>query len=372
MRSWVALLVSVATLASPSVEAATFSGECAPVIEPQLEELSFLLAKVVPSQGSCEASNRTSFTPDMRVITTEVSRPAFEGAREFGQPSGERKIVQTSWSPTVIADEDIAPRPIFAINRFEPYRKAREIHEASTSLVHDAVAVPAGNAYGKISVVRAEPWQKWRAKNMTGLIDAAVDMSLMSTLVLASGGVGIAYQNLRSLENVWNSPLDVSEGSSEMVDGVRTRDFDRALDGYTEACSGAITALSIAVPLSKAPRSIRPTRVGSTPYVVNGVTVVDSFTGKTLLQGPIDVAPTIQRIRSKGSFPHRNDGSVFKNTVVKGRTVPELPVEPYGYYREYVHPTPGVKGAGPQRVVVGQSGEIYYTPDHYKSFIRLH
>jgi filamentous hemagglutinin len=30
-----------------------------------------------------------------------------------------------------------------------------------------------------------------------------------------------------------------------------------------------------------------------------------------------------------------------------------------------------VSGAGPQRIVSGQGGELYYTPDHYKTFIPL-
>lgn len=42
---------------------------------------------------------------------------------------------------------------------------------------------------------------------------------------------------------------------------------------------------------------------------------------------------------------------------------------PVGYYTEYVHPTPGILGPGPQRIVVGQGGEMYYTADHYKTFI---
>ncbi len=42
-----------------------------------------------------------------------------------------------------------------------------------------------------------------------------------------------------------------------------------------------------------------------------------------------------------------------------------------GYYREYVRPTPGVSGPGPQRIVVGRGGEMYYTSDHYQTFIPL-
>lgn len=79
-----------------------------------------------------------------------------------------------------------------------------------------------------------------------------------------------------------------------------------------------------------------------------------------------DLKTTIDRIRSGVKFPHRNDGSVFKNN--EGF----LPKQPKGYYREYVHPTKGVAGPGRQRIVTGQGGEMYYSPTHYKSFIRIH
>ncbi|MBA6066761.1 two-partner secretion domain-containing protein [Pseudomonas mosselii] len=97
---------------------------------------------------------------------------------------------------------------------------------------------------------------------------------------------------------------------------------------------------------------------------IDGVKVVDQKTGQ-VLQGTVDLGPTLERIRSGGSFPHRNDGSIFKN---RGE---DLPVKPLGYYTEYVHPTPGVPGPGPQRIVAGKGGEMYYTADHYKTFIQI-
>ncbi len=80
---------------------------------------------------------------------------------------------------------------------------------------------------------------------------------------------------------------------------------------------------------------------------------------------PADFQSTLDRIFRGESFPTRNDGSVFRND--RGL----LSSRPEGYYHEYVHPTPGVSGAGAERLVVGQDGEVYYTPDHYKTFIRL-
>lgn len=66
-----------------------------------------------------------------------------------------------------------------------------------------------------------------------------------------------------------------------------------------------------------------------------------------------------------GAYPHRNDGAVFKNKAG------DLPRKPDGYYIEYVHPTPGVSGPGPQRIVVGKGGEMFYTADHYKTFVPI-
>lgn len=100
-------------------------------------------------------------------------------------------------------------------------------------------------------------------------------------------------------------------------------------------------------------------------YMVGGVSVVDQRNGKRISLGTIDLSPTLERIASGEKNPHRNDGSVFRNA---GR---KLPQKPQGYYREYVVPTPGIPGPGPQRLVVGKEGELYYTHDHYDTFIRL-
>ncbi|MEM7205997.1 MAG: ribonuclease domain-containing protein [Planctomycetota bacterium] len=81
--------------------------------------------------------------------------------------------------------------------------------------------------------------------------------------------------------------------------------------------------------------------------------------------GPVDIGPTLERIEKGVKHSHRNDGSTFQNRERR------LPIKARGYYREYVHPTPGQRGPGAQRVVLGKEGEIYYTPDHYRSFQRV-
>ncbi len=100
------------------------------------------------------------------------------------------------------------------------------------------------------------------------------------------------------------------------------------------------------------------------PLVLSSVEVRD-LDGRVAWRGDVDLAPVLARIEAGERDPHRNDGSVFQNR--EGR----LPQRPRGHYREYVVRTPGIRHAGPQRLVLGADGEIYYTADHYRSFQRL-
>jgi guanyl-specific ribonuclease Sa len=99
-----------------------------------------------------------------------------------------------------------------------------------------------------------------------------------------------------------------------------------------------------------------------TTRFVNGVTVVDRQTG-AVFNGTVDLQSTFDRIAAGATGLSKNDGSVFRN----GQGL--LPQKSPGYYTEYVVPTPGINGPGPQRIVTGQSGEMFYTPDHYRTFI---
>jgi guanyl-specific ribonuclease Sa len=93
--------------------------------------------------------------------------------------------------------------------------------------------------------------------------------------------------------------------------------------------------------------------------------VIRNQDGTVVFRGTIDLQPTLDRIERGGRNSHRNDGSTFQNRERK------LPAKPQGYYKEYVHPTPGIGGPGPQRVIVGEKGDIWYTADHYKTFQRI-
>ncbi len=115
------------------------------------------------------------------------------------------------------------------------------------------------------------------------------------------------------------------------------------------------------------PAVSRPAAGGA---VVRNVEIRDLH-GRVVFRGDVDLGPTLARIGAGLHAAHRNDGTVFNNYPPPGKTEPLLPKRPRGYYHEYVHPTPGLSGPGPQRVILGENGEAYYTPDHYNSFVKI-
>ncbi len=80
---------------------------------------------------------------------------------------------------------------------------------------------------------------------------------------------------------------------------------------------------------------------------------------------PPEARRTVQAIDRGGPFRYSQDGAVFEN---RERL---LPRRPRGYYREYTVSTPGEDDRGPRRLVTGSADELYYTADHYASFVRV-
>lgn len=105
-------------------------------------------------------------------------------------------------------------------------------------------------------------------------------------------------------------------------------------------------------------------RPASDKLIVRNQTIYDE-NRRVVYRGDVDLRPTLERIELGRRLRFPNDGSVFQNRERR------LPRQPAGYYREYVHPTPNDDGPGAQRLVVGREGEVYYTPDHYRTFRRI-
>jgi guanyl-specific ribonuclease Sa len=80
---------------------------------------------------------------------------------------------------------------------------------------------------------------------------------------------------------------------------------------------------------------------------------------------PPQAAQTWTLILRGGPFPSSRDGVVFENRERR------LPGEPSGYYHEYTVPTPGSDDRGARRLITGAGRELYYTGDHYQTFVAV-
>jgi guanyl-specific ribonuclease Sa len=79
---------------------------------------------------------------------------------------------------------------------------------------------------------------------------------------------------------------------------------------------------------------------------------------------PEQVARTWELIERGGPFPYPdNDGVTFQNREEI------LPARSRDHYAEYTVPTPGSPDRGARRLVTGAEDEVYYTADHYDSFV---
>jgi len=107
-----------------------------------------------------------------------------------------------------------------------------------------------------------------------------------------------------------------------------------------------------------------PSASSSSNLVMKNIQIRD-MDGSIAYRGDIDLKPVLARIKAGRRDSHENDGAVFGN---RERLLPQ---KERGYYTEYVVRTPGISHAGPQRLVIGKQGEIYYTHDHYNSFKRI-
>jgi guanyl-specific ribonuclease Sa len=97
---------------------------------------------------------------------------------------------------------------------------------------------------------------------------------------------------------------------------------------------------------------------GAVPGADSGLPV------KALSALPPQATDTWKLIEKGGPYPYpRNDDVVFENREKR------LPAKKSGYYHEYTVKTPGSADRGARRLITGQAHELYYTGDHYASFV---
>lgn len=101
-------------------------------------------------------------------------------------------------------------------------------------------------------------------------------------------------------------------------------------------------------------------------FVVASIAAAGPALGEIRLDAlPSEASHTVELIRHGGPYPFAKDGSVFANREHR------LPHRFRGYYHEYTVASPGARDRGARRIVAGQDGELYYTRDHYRSFLRI-
>lgn len=92
----------------------------------------------------------------------------------------------------------------------------------------------------------------------------------------------------------------------------------------------------------------------------------DGLASVRLADLPLQARRTVALIDAGGPFPYAKDGATFNN--FEG----VLPSRPRGYYREYTVQTPGERDRGARRIVTGdRDRELFYTADHYDTFVRV-
>lgn len=80
---------------------------------------------------------------------------------------------------------------------------------------------------------------------------------------------------------------------------------------------------------------------------------------------PRQAREVVARIQRGGPYDYRQDDTVFRNREGV------LPERDRGFYREYTVRTPGESDRGARRIVRGGDGTMYYSDDHYRSFVRI-
>ena len=90
----------------------------------------------------------------------------------------------------------------------------------------------------------------------------------------------------------------------------------------------------------------------------------DGTSGETIgLEEAEEIEETLDDVEDGRPYEYAEDGAVFRNDEML------LPDRRRGYYREFTVETAGEDDRGERRLVIGRRGEVFYTEDHYESFV---
>ena len=127
---------------------------------------------------------------------------------------------------------------------------------------------------------------------------------------------------------------------------------------------GMLLAGCASGPVTNPLTAVASSRTGCPPPSPNAPGAAESHLPvRSLCALPPEVTTLYREIQNGGPFDYPKDGSVFENA--EGR----LPERARGYYHEYTVPTPGAHTRGARRLVTGGDNELYYTGNHYATFV---
>lgn len=93
----------------------------------------------------------------------------------------------------------------------------------------------------------------------------------------------------------------------------------------------------------------------------------ETFDGR-VIDDPVEVREigvTLADIADGAPDRFRADREIYEN---RGSHLPE---HPRGFWHAFTVVTPGEHDRGPRRLVVGTDGSVWFTRDHYRTFVRL-
>lgn len=174
--------------------------------------------------------------------------------------------------------------------------------------------------------------------------------------VLVTTVLGVSYQSLAG--------DSVSVVNSESVAATSTQHSSASVPRQTASASQSSPRKTGGITVPRKPVITLPTATGSQ---ANRCKPRNSRSLRFLpvTELPREAHTTIARIAAHGPFPYRQDNTTFGNYE---RFLPE---RARGCYREYTVRTPGANNRGARRLVYNANGELYYTPDHYRTFFRV-
>ncbi|MFF7457314.1 ribonuclease domain-containing protein [Kitasatospora sp. NPDC008115] len=136
----------------------------------------------------------------------------------------------------------------------------------------------------------------------------------------------------------------------------------KAAASSTGPAAASGTASAPSAPKPSAPKPSAPATPPAATAATTWVPADPAMPDVCRTRLPGQALDTLGLIAKGGPYPYRSDGIVFENRENR------LPRKASGYYHEFTVVTPGSADRGARRVVTGDSGEQYWTADHYGTF----